>query len=111
MLWNLVLRTRVNLLLIPFCTRAKTYRMVTLDHTNISKPQNIVLLVVSLLLLPVFATWVGRQERLGRPVLIPNNCWKGRPFASVCVTMFFSWAAFNAFQYQSTLLYVFYVYV
>lgn len=79
--------------------------MVTLDHTNILQPQNIVLLVVSILLLPAFSLWVKRQVKRQKPALIPNAVWKNMPFLFICVSMFFTWAAFNAFQYITTLFF------
>lgn len=79
--------------------------MVTLDHNNISQPQNIVLLVVSILLLPAFSLWVKRQVKRQKPALIPNAVWNNMPFLFICVSMFFTWAAFNAFQYITTLFF------
>ncbi|KAK9244576.1 major facilitator superfamily domain-containing protein [Lipomyces tetrasporus] len=64
--------------------------MVTLSYKNISLPQNIVLLAISVLLLPAFSLWVRRQNL---------------PFLFICMAMFFTWAAFNAFQYISTLFF------
>ncbi len=61
------------------------------------------LLVVAALLLPAFYLWVGRQERLGLPALIPNSLWRNMAFTSTCVAVFFTWAVFNSFQYFSSL--------
>ena len=80
-------------------------RMVTLSYKNIAQPRNIVLLVISVLLLPVFSLWVRRQVKRQRAALIPNALWQNLPFLSICVAMFFTWAAFNAFQYISTLFF------
>jgi hypothetical protein len=77
--------------------------MITISYSSISDAQNIALLVISAALLPAFSFWVGRQERRGKAALIPNSLWRNIPFLSICVSMFFTWAAFNAFQYQSTL--------
>lgn len=77
--------------------------MVTASYTNASRPQNIALLVTSALLLPAFALWARRQARRGGPALIPNAVWRNPPFLFVCVAMFLTWAAFNAFQYTTTL--------
>lgn len=79
--------------------------MVTISYKNISQPQNIVLLVISFLLLPTFSFWVKRQVRLRKVALIPNSVWKSLPFVSICMSMFFTWASFNAFQYISTLFF------
>lgn len=79
--------------------------MVTLSYRNISQPQNIVLLVISVLLLPAFSLWASWQVKRGKPALIPNSLWRSLPFLSICMAMFFTWAAFNAFQYISTLFF------
>lgn len=52
-------------------------------NANVTAP-----LTVSLLLIPVFALWVGRHERLQRPALIPNSLWLSIPFTSICLMSF-----------------------
>lgn len=79
--------------------------MVTLSYRNILQPQNIVLLVISVLLLPAFSLWVRRQVKREKAALIPNALWQNLPFLFICMAMFFTWAAFNAFQYISTLFF------
>lgn len=79
--------------------------MVTLSYKNMSQPKNIVLLVISVLLLPVFSLWVRRQVKRQKAALIPNALWRNLPFLFICVAIFFTWAAFNAFQYISTLFF------
>lgn len=79
--------------------------MVTVGYKNISEPQNIVLLIVSVLLLPAFSFWVKRQVKHQKTALIPNSVWQNLPFTFICLAMFFTWAAFNAFQYISTLFF------
>ncbi|KAK9481629.1 major facilitator superfamily domain-containing protein [Lipomyces starkeyi] len=79
--------------------------MVTLSYKNISQPQIIVLLVISVLLLPAFSLWVRRQVKREKAALIPNVLWQNLPFLFICMAMFFTWAAFNAFQYISTLFF------
>lgn len=70
-----------------------------------SQPQNIVLLIISVLLLPVFSFWVRWRVKHQKPALIPNTLWQNLPFLFICVAMFFTWASFNAFQYISTLFF------
>jgi Na+/melibiose symporter-like transporter len=77
--------------------------MITSDYMNIKSALNITLLCLSALLLPAFVLWAARQERLGKPVLIPNSLWRKPSFTATCVMVFFTWAVFNAFQYLSTL--------
>jgi nitrate/nitrite transporter NarK len=45
-----------------------------------------------------FVLWVGRQERLNRPALIPNSLWRHKVFSCICINVFCIWAAFNAFE-------------
>jgi nitrate/nitrite transporter NarK len=49
-------------------------------------------------LLVAFVLWVGRQERLNRPALIPNSLWRHKVFSCICFNVFCIWAAFNAFE-------------
>ncbi|TLS30347.1 hypothetical protein PpBr36_03216 [Pyricularia pennisetigena] len=79
------------------------FSVVSRDYDRMVAPQNIALLVVAALLLPTFTLWVGRQERLDRPALIPNSLWRKAAFSSTCAAVFFTWAVFNAFQYFSAL--------
>ncbi|EFQ99064.1 integral membrane protein [Nannizzia gypsea CBS 118893] len=76
--------------------------VVTESISAIQQPQNICLLILSFILFAVFVVWVGRQERLGLPALIPNSLWTNKVFTCTCVNVFLIWAAFNAFeQYQN----------
>lgn len=79
--------------------------MVTTNYRNASEAYIIVLLVLSVLLLPLFSLWEFRQVNHQKVALIPNALWKKISFTSICISMFFTWAAFNAFQYTSTLLF------
>lgn len=77
-------------------------RAITGSPRSIKQPKNIVLLVLSLALMLGFILWAGRQERLGRPALIPNSLWGHKAFSCICINVFCIWAAFNAFeQYQN----------
>ncbi|KAF6226159.1 hypothetical protein HO133_009025 [Letharia lupina] len=79
--------------------------MITASYSRLGEAQNIALLTLSLLLVPAFAYWMHRQERLGKPAIIPNSLWKNTAFTTACVAVFFTWAVFNAFQYFSTLFF------
>lgn len=59
---------------------------------------NIVLLTLAILLIPAFIYWVGRQENLDRPAIIPNSLWRNRIFTTICVAVFFTWGSFNALE-------------
>jgi MFS family permease len=67
------------------------------------KPYMIALLVVAVLLIPFFIFREGRQEKLGRPAILPNSIWRSREFTTVCISVFLTWAWFNAFGYWATL--------
>lgn len=49
-------------------------------------------------LVPSFVLWVGRQEKLGRPAVIPNSLWRNRIFSVVCLGVFTVWGVFNAIE-------------
>ena len=81
------------------------FAMITSSTSTIRHPPNIALLSISGALMPAFVFWVGRQERLGKPAIIPNSIWRNPEFTSVCITVFLTWAMFNAFGYFTTLLF------
>ncbi|KAF3764222.1 hypothetical protein M406DRAFT_258472 [Cryphonectria parasitica EP155] len=68
-----------------------------------SQPHISALLAVAVLLVPFFVFWEGRQERLGRPAVLPNSIWRRREFTAVCLSVFLTWSWFNAFGYWATL--------
>ncbi|KAK5070103.1 hypothetical protein LTR64_001938 [Lithohypha guttulata] len=84
-----VLSTSLALLLYVFATW-------TADIANISSPESISCLALGAALLPAFATWIHRQEKLGKAVLIRNSIWRNKAFTSICVNVFLTWGAFNA---------------
>jgi MFS family permease len=69
------------------------------------EPAPITLFSIAVLLVPTFAFYIRRQERLGRKVIIPPSLWANRVFTSLCITVFVIWGAFNAIQYFLTLFY------
>jgi hypothetical protein len=77
--------------------------MITGSTAQLKSPITIALLSVGAALLPSFFIWVSRQERLGKPALIPNSVWRQTSFTMVCLNVFFTWAAFNSFGYFATL--------
>ena len=68
------------------------------SRSSIRQPSSIVLLALAILLIPAFVYWVGRQENLGRPAIIPNSLWRNRIFTTICVAVFFTWGSFNALE-------------
>ncbi|KXJ94863.1 major facilitator superfamily domain-containing protein [Microdochium bolleyi] len=81
------------------------FAQVSFSGSSMRAPHNIVLVTVGVLLLPFFVLWEGRQERLGRPAILPNSIWIQREFTAVCVTVFLVWAWFNSFGYWATLFF------
>lgn len=77
--------------------------MITGSTASLRHPTVIALLSLGIALIPVFIMWVSRQEKLGKPAIIPNSVWKQTAFTMVCLNVFFTWAAFNAFGYFATL--------
>ncbi|KZL75275.1 integral membrane protein [Colletotrichum tofieldiae] len=76
--------------------------IITDSAHDIKKAENIALLVISGSLTGGFIAWVERQERLGRPAIIPNSLWKNRSFTSICASVFMVWGAFNATEQLSS---------
>lgn len=79
---------------------------MTASLSNIRKPSNITLLCFAAALVPAFIFWMNRQEKLGKPALIPNSLWKNSAFSTICVMVLLSWAVMNAMEYFFSLLYV-----
>jgi MFS family permease len=68
-------------------------------------PASLSLFSVAVVLLPIFAFHVRRQERLGRKAVIPPSLWKNRVFTSLCITVFVILAVFEAMQFFLTLFF------
>ncbi|TKX21806.1 MFS transporter-like protein 116 [Elsinoe australis] len=74
------------------------FATITGSTRNIRQPSSIALLAVGMALVPAFVLWVGRQEKLGRPAIIPNSVWKNRYFTTICLAVFFAWGTFNSVE-------------
>ncbi|KAK8042432.1 hypothetical protein PG994_012915 [Apiospora phragmitis] len=77
--------------------------MTTSSYLSIGYALNAALLAVSLALLIAFPFWMHWQTLKGRPALIPNRLWRNATFTSVCINVFFCWAALNGLEYFTTL--------
>lgn len=75
-----------------------TFAAITTSETSIKDPANVTLLIISIILLPCFHFWVARQERCGKPALIPPSLWRSPVFTSICVCVFMTWGGFNAVE-------------
>lgn len=76
---------------------------VSSSYMSIRQPTSASLLAVSLVLLMMFPFWMDRQTKKGRPALIPNKLWRNPAFTSICISVFFCWAALNGIEYYITL--------
>ncbi|KIW85271.1 hypothetical protein Z517_00661 [Fonsecaea pedrosoi CBS 271.37] len=85
----LILSTALGLL-------SYVFAVLTGNVSSIKSPTNIACLSTAVALIPAFILWVGRQEKLNRPAIIPNSLWRNRIFTSVCIDVFLAWGAFNA---------------
>lgn len=81
--------------------------MITSDIVYIRKPVNATLLSFSLALVPAFVFWVGRQEELQKPALVPNSIWKNKAFTTICLMVLLSFAVMQSMELFVSLLYVF----
>ncbi|KAG8533994.1 uncharacterized protein KY384_000836 [Bacidia gigantensis] len=72
--------------------------MTTSDVREIRRPAHVAMLTISLALVPAFAFWVGRQERLGKPALIPNSIWKNKAFTSICLMVLLAFGVMQTME-------------
>ncbi|KAL5392655.1 hypothetical protein DPSP01_000359 [Paraphaeosphaeria sporulosa] len=82
-----------------------SFAMLSDSGSSIKQPATLSTLVISIALIPGFIYWVGRQERLGRPAIIPNSLWRNRIFTTVCIGVFMTWGVFNAIETLLTLFF------
>jgi hypothetical protein len=80
-------------------------RLISGKTAKIREPTTLGLLITAILLVPAFVVWVGRQERLGRPAIIPNSLWRNRVFSVICLGVFITWGVFNAIETYLTLFF------
>lgn len=77
--------------------------MTSSSYKRLDNPENIVLLVLSVLGLTAFPFWMNYQSKRGRPALIPNKVWKNWAFTAVCFSVFLCWASLSGLEYYMTL--------
>jgi MFS family permease len=82
-----------------------SFASITGNTARIKSPSTLALLIISIALVPTFILWVGRQERLGRPAIIPNSLWRNRIFTTICIGVFITWGVFNAIESFITLFF------
>jgi nitrate/nitrite transporter NarK len=79
--------------------------LISEETAKIQEPTTLGLLITAIALIPAFIFWVGRQERLGRPAIIPNSLWRNRIFSIICIGVFITWGTFNAVESYHTLFF------
>ncbi|TKW56375.1 putative MFS-type transporter [Colletotrichum tanaceti] len=79
--------------------------IVSDDGRRVREPTQIVLLSIAGALVPTFVWWMWRQEKLGKPALIPNSLWKTAAFSSICGMVFLTWAMIQSLEYVFSLFF------
>jgi Na+/melibiose symporter-like transporter len=79
--------------------------VLTGSTSRIRQPETIAILAIGAALIPTFIVWVGRQEKLGRPAVIPNSLWRNRVFTAICANVFITWGTFNATEQLLTFVF------
>lgn len=46
----------------------------------------------------MFLLWMKKQEKQGKPALIPNSLWVNLPFSTICVLVLLSWGVVNSME-------------
>ncbi|KAL6707788.1 hypothetical protein ACN47E_003688 [Coniothyrium glycines] len=98
--WIGILMGSGSLALLSYC-----FALISEETAKIREPMTIGLLTTALALIPSFILWVGRQEKLGRPAIIPNSLWRNRIFSVICLGVFITWGVFNAVESYLTLFF------
>jgi Na+/melibiose symporter-like transporter len=70
--------------------------VLTGNVSSIKSATNTACLSIAIALVPAFVLWVSRQEKRGKPAIIPNSLWRNTVFTSICIDVFLAWGAFNA---------------
>lgn len=83
------------------------FAMLSANADEIHRPTNIALFSVSIALIPAFALWMHRQEKLQKPAVIPNSLWRDSRFTSICLMIGLSNGAQSGLSLFCSLLYVF----
>ncbi|KAH6839850.1 major facilitator superfamily domain-containing protein [Alternaria alternata] len=81
------------------------FSLISEETAKIQEPTTLGLLITAIAFIPAFIFWVGRQERLGRPAIIPNSLWRNRIFSIICIGVFITWGTFNAVESYHTLFF------
>lgn len=79
--------------------------VISKNTAKIKDPETLSTLILGIVLIPSFIFWVGRQEKLGRPAVIPNSLWRNRIFSVICAGVFLIWGAFNSVETYQTLFF------
>ncbi|KAK3389698.1 integral membrane protein [Podospora didyma] len=104
------LRTQVDwpgAIIASACLSMLSFVLVRLseDQCNIHDHTVIALLVISVILMPVFISWMHLAAKRNLPVLIPNEPWRRISFSSVCVMVMMSYAVIQVLELYCTLFF------
>ena len=81
------------------------FSVISKTTDKIKDPETLCTLILGVVLIPSFIFWVGRQERLGRPAIIPNSLWRNRIFSVICAGVFIIWGTFTSAESYQTLFF------
>ncbi|KZM25315.1 uncharacterized protein EKO05_0000547 [Ascochyta rabiei] len=98
--WVGIVIGSASVALLSYC-----FSVISKSTGKIKEPETLSLLVLGFALIPSFILWVGRQEKLGRPAVIPNSLWRNRIFSVICIGVFVVWGVFNAIESWQTLFF------
>ncbi|RAR03203.1 integral membrane protein [Stemphylium lycopersici] len=98
--WVGILFGSASLALLSYC-----FALISEEMEKVREPRTLGLLITAIALIPAFVLWVGRQEKLGRPAVIPNSLWRNRIFSIICIGVFITWGVFNAVESYHTLFF------
>ncbi|CAO2654471.1 Nn.00g112040.m01.CDS01 [Neocucurbitaria sp. VM-36] len=98
--WIGIAMGSASVALLSYC-----FALISEDTGKISEPPTLGLLITAIVLIPSFILWVGRQEKLGRPAVIPNSLWRNRVFSVICLGVFITWGVFNGVESYLTLFF------
>ncbi|KAJ8108404.1 hypothetical protein OPT61_g8196 [Boeremia exigua] len=96
--WVGIIIGSASMALLSYCLS-----VISKQTEKIKEPETLSTLVLGIALIPSFILWVARQEKLGRPAVIPNSLWRNRIFSVVCTGVFIIWGSFNAVETFQTL--------
>lgn len=81
------------------------FSVLTAGSSHFLAPASLSLFSIAAALIPIFAFYIRRQERLNRKAIFPASIWGNRVFTCLCIAVFLMWGAFEALQFFLTLFF------